>query len=145
MRLIIIAISRRIGTIEDRDALAGECVRNVELAIRRALVAAASRTAIARAAEAVFGEARADGIDLELLRLEPALIHVYGSPRPDDDHAQVFYVHVVMPHPSGERLTRDSYTIDADEAEKFADYVRNRTLPELRDLVRDQGARRTAA
>ena len=107
----------------------------MQRAIERAPKAAASRRAIATAAAEVFADAAAEGIDIELLRLEPAPIHVVGKPRVEDENAQVFYVHVVMPHLEGTTVTRASYTIDAFDAEEFADYLRNRTLPEVRGIL----------
>lgn len=41
----------------------------------------------------------------------------------------------MRPHDDAGTLTQDSYTIDADDAEEFAPYLRHRTLPELRTLL----------
>jgi hypothetical protein len=125
-----------VGTPERRGELADNFVLHMQRAVIRAAEGAASRRAIALAAAKVISEAQAEGLDLELLQVEPAPISVFGKPRVEDENAQVFYVHVVLPHLDGGMLTRDSYTIDADDAEEFADYLRHRTLPELRELVR---------
>ncbi|MFD1787567.1 hypothetical protein ACFSC3_08285 [Sphingomonas floccifaciens] len=127
-----------IDTPARRAELADNFVLYMQRAVNRAPEAAASRRAIANAVAEVASEAGAEGIDLELLRLEPSPINVFGKPRVEDEHAQVFYVHIVLPHLENGILTRDSYTIDADGAEEFADYLRNRTLPELREVVRAQ-------
>ncbi|MFD1789599.1 hypothetical protein ACFSC3_18755 [Sphingomonas floccifaciens] len=136
--LTAMVVGDEIDTPERRADLAENFILNMQRAIARAPNAAASRRAIAAAAADVFAEAAAEGIDLELLRLEPAPIHVFGKPRVEDENAQVFYVHVVMPHLDGTVLTRDSYTIDADDGVEFADYLRSRTLPEVRNILRLQ-------
>jgi hypothetical protein len=134
-----------VDTAARRDQLADNFIAHMKRAVDRAPTAAESRTAIARAAEEVFAEARAEGIELELLRLEPSPILVFGDPRAKDNFAQVFYVHIVMPHFDGTSLTRDSYTVDADDAEEFADYLRSYTLPELRELNRTHAQIEVAA
>jgi hypothetical protein len=144
-QLTTIVFSDTVGTPERRDELAENFVLHMQRAIARAPEAAASRRAITAAAAAVIAEAVAEGIELELLRLEPASIPVFGRPRVEDENAQVFYVHLVMPHLQNGALTRDSYTVDADDAEEFADYLRHRTLPELRDLQRAHGELEPAA
>lgn len=124
-----------LDTSERRDELADNFFLHMKSAAARAPESAASRRAIAAAAAVVIEEAAAEGIDMELLHLQPSTIHVYGRPEAEDERAQVFYVHIVMPHLDGATLTRDSYTIDAYDAEEFAYYVRTRTVPELRELL----------
>lgn len=81
----------------------------------------------------VCDEAAAEGIEIELMRTQPNPLHVFGSPR-REGHRQVFYVHLLMPHEDGDAITQDVWTIDADDADMLADYLRDRTLPELRSL-----------
>lgn len=133
--LMTIVTRDDLGTSERRDELAENFVLHMKRAAARARESAASRRAIAAAAAVVIEEAAAEGIDMELLHLQPSPIHVYGRPDAEDEHPQVFYAHILMPHREGAILTRDSYTIDADDADEFADYLRSRTVPELRELV----------
>lgn len=98
----------------------------------------ASRRAIKQATLEFIAEAAQEGISLELLRIEPAPVLVFEDPcRPGRrrEHAQIFYVHMLLPHDDAGKLTEDMYTIDADDAEEFAIYLRDRLLPELRELV----------
>jgi hypothetical protein len=143
--LTSIVSSVDVDTQERRDELAENFLLHMQRAVVRAPEAAASRRAITAAAVTVIAEAAAEGIELELLRLEPAPVPVFGRPRIEDENAQVFYVHIVMPHLHNGALTRDSYTVDADDAEEFADYLRHRTIPELRDLLRAHGELEPAA
>lgn len=143
--LMTIVTRDDLETAERRDELADNFILYMKRAAARAPESAASRRAIAAAAAVVIEEAAAEGIDMELLQLQPSPIHVYGRPDTADEHAQVFYAHIVMPHLDGATLTRDSYTIDAYEADEFADYVRSRTIPELRELLAAQSTLDAAA
>lgn len=100
----------------------------------RAAASARTREAIAEAAAEVIAETALEGIAMRLMRIEPAPRHVYGDPGARGDLAQVFYVHLLMPHDDAGVMTEDVYTIDADQPEEFAGYLRHRTLPELREL-----------
>lgn len=144
-RLTTLVTDDDIGTSELQADLAENFVLNMQRAVARAPSAATSRRAIGAAAAAFIAEAGAEGIELEFLCVEPAPIAVFGRPRIEDDTPQVFYVHIVMPHIVDGKLTRDGYTIDADDAAEFAEYLRRRTLPELRELVRNHGVLGTAA
>lgn len=124
-----------IDTGAKRAAIAELFVAHMALVVGRAADAARSAKAIRRAAEKVFDEARAEGIELEVTRIQAAPIFVQGDPERRGRNRQVFYVHVLMPHDDDGTLTEDSWTIDADDADDFAFYLRERTLPELRDLV----------
>ena len=107
----------------------------------RAAEVAATRRAIAAAAAEVIAEAKAEGIELELLGGDRAPVHTYRHPKVQG-HRQVFYVRLVMDHDDDGEWTRDAYDIDADDPAELAEYLRRRTLPELRA---DREARRLAA
>lgn len=101
----------------------------------RAPASARTRDAIARAAKDVIEEAAGEGIAMRLMRIEPAPCHVYGDPGAGGDLDQIFHVHLLMPHVDAGVMTEDVYTIDADQPDEFASYLRHRTLPELRELL----------
>ena len=130
-----------IDTPERRGQVADLFVRHMSYVAERAEVVAESRLAIKLAAEEVFREARSQGIELELVRIQPAPVLVYGEPGGRGDSKQIFYVHVVMPHDDQGTLTKDSWSIDAEDASDFAEYLRDRTLPELIDLQARFGIR----
>ncbi len=84
----------------------------------------------------MVAEAAREGLSLELVRMEPTPILICDSPdRANRRVAQVFDVHLIMPHDDVGTLTEGVYTIDADDAEDFADQLYNRTFPELRPLL----------
>lgn len=104
----------------------------------RAEEASATRKAIRRATLEVIAEAEQEGIALELMRMEASPIIVCGSPERANRrgrYRQVYDVHLLMPHDDAGTLTEDAWTIDADEPGEFADYLRTRLLPELRELL----------
>lgn len=98
----------------------------------RAADVAATRRAITVATAEVIAEAAAEGIELELLGVDLASVHVHLQPGARGDYQPVFYVRLVMDHDDVGTATRDVYTIDANDPVEFADYLRRRTLPELR-------------
>lgn len=106
----------------------------------RAADVAATRRAITAATTEVIAEAAEEGIELELLGVDLAPVHVFLQPAARGDYQPIFYVRLVMDHDDAGTATRDVYTIDADDAEEFAAYLRHRTLPELRA---DRAARET--
>lgn len=124
-----------IDTQGVREELAALFCRHMSYLKDRVSEAAASRAKIRRAAEEVFAAAREEGLDLEVLHIQPAPTHVYNEPGARGASKQVFYVHVLMPHDDAGVLTEDSWTIDADDAEEFAMYLRDRTVPEIRETV----------
>lgn len=126
--------STPISSPEKREALAESFVENMRFLLDRIDETARNRKEIARLTREVIDEAREHGLDLELLRIEPAPAHVYGKPARSRDHSQVFYVHILMPHDDDGTLTQDAYTVDADVPEEFADYLRRRVLPECIEL-----------
>lgn len=128
------AHSTPISSPEMRETLAESFVENMRFLLDRVEQTAQSRKEIARLAREVIEEARGQGVDLELLRIEPAPAHVFGKPARSRDHRQVFYVHILMPHDDKGTLTEDAYTVDADDPQEFADYLRRRVLPECVDL-----------
>lgn len=128
------AHSTPISSPETREALAESFVENMRFLLDRVEQTAQSRKEIARLAREVVEEARGQGLDLELLRIEPAPAHVFGKPTRSRDHRQVFYVHILMPHDDKGTLTEDAYTVDADDPQEFADYLRRRVLPECVEL-----------
>ncbi|MES3044005.1 hypothetical protein [Sphingomonas faeni] len=119
----------------DRDALSDLFVAHLQHLRANAEIVATNRRAIRQAALEVIAEAAQEGIALELLRIEAASILVYHGPERRENHAQVFYVHLMMPHDDAGTLTEDAYTIDADDADEFASYLRRRTIPELQCLL----------
>ncbi len=119
----------------DQDVLSDLFIAYLQHLYARARTVAANRRAIRQAALEVIAEAAQEGIALELARIEAATFLVYQAPARLDDHDQVFYVHLIMPHDDAGTLTEDAYTIDADDAEEFASYLRSRTIPDLRDLL----------
>jgi hypothetical protein len=98
----------------------------------RAAAVAAQRTAVTAAAAQVIAEATAEGIDMELLGVDLAPVHTTVAPGERGGWHTVFYVRIVMDHLDQGVLTRDAYTIDADDPTEFADYMRRRILPEIR-------------
>lgn len=126
-----------IDTPKKRNDKAALFVRHMEYLLAQAKIAAASRAAIKRAAQEVFDEALREGFVMEVLRIEAAPVLIHGEPGKRNRHGeckQVFYVHVLMPHDDEGTLTEDAWTIDADDADEFADYLRSNVLPELREL-----------
>ncbi|WP_164518891.1 hypothetical protein [Sphingomonas sp. ABOLG] len=122
----------------DRDVQSDLFVAHLMAIRSTAEKVSASRRAIKQATLEVIAEAAREGISLELLRIEPAPVLVFEDPCEPGrrrEHSQVFYVHMMLPHDDAGTLTEDMYTIDAADAEEFADYLRDRTLPELRELV----------
>jgi hypothetical protein len=122
----------------DQEALSDLFVEYLEHIRARAETVSNSRRAIKQTTLQVIEEAAKEGIDLELMRIEAAPIHVFGGPVKQNrrgECAQVFYVHLMMPHDDSGLMTEDVYTIDADDPEEFGDYLRTRTLPELRELL----------
>lgn len=99
----------------------------------RAAAIAAQRTAIAAAAAEVIAEAGVEGIDMELLGIETAPVHAYVTPGERGGWMPVYYVAILMDHDDRGVLTRDRYTIDADDPAEFATYLRTRVLPEIRE------------
>lgn len=136
--------SAPISSPERREELAHLFVEHMNFLHARSGQTAERRKAISRVAREVIEEAREQGIELELLRIETAPAHVYNRPDPARDPGQVFYVHLLMPHDDKGVLTEDAYTVDADDPEEFGDYVRRRVLPELVELKK-QFASATAA
>ena len=119
-------------------ALADQFVQHLEHLRDNAEAVSADRKAIRRATLEVIAEAAQEGIALELMRMEASPVIVCRSPDQLNRHGryvQVFYVHLLMPHDDAGKLTDDVYTIDADEPEEFAHYLRSRTLPELRRIL----------
>ncbi len=128
------AHSTPISSPEAREALAESFIENMRFLLDRIDQTARSRKEIARVAREVIEEARGQGLDLELLRIEPAPAHVYAQPARSRDNRPVFYVHILMPHDDKGTLTEDAYTVDADDPREFADYLRRRVLPECIEL-----------
>jgi hypothetical protein len=94
---------------------------------------AVRRSAIAAAATEVIAEAKAEGIDMELLGIDLAPVHAYVTPGERGGFMPVFYVSILMDHDDDGVLTRDRYTVDADDPVEFAAYMRRRILPEIRE------------
>lgn len=124
----------RIDTKASRDAIAEHFVENMRVLAQHAQADARNRSEIRRAAQAFFDEVAEEGFELELLRIQPSPVHVFGSPRQGVERRKVFYVHVLMPHEDEGTLTRDAWTIDADDAEGFGLYLRDRVLDDMRGL-----------
>jgi hypothetical protein len=99
----------------------------------RAAAVAAQRTAVTAAAAQVIAEAAVEGIDMELLGVDLAPVHTTQAPGERGGWHTVFYVRIVMDHGDRGVLTRDAYTIDADDPAEFAGYMRRRILPEIRE------------
>lgn len=98
----------------------------------RAAAVAAQRTAIAAAANQVIAEAQLEGIEMELLGIELAPVHAYVDPGTPGGWSNVFYVAMLMDHDDAGTMTRDRYTIDADDPAEFASYLRTSVLPDMR-------------
>jgi hypothetical protein len=127
-----------INTFGKRQKLAALVAKHMEHLVATAPVVAKTRADIKRAAQQVLDEALNEGLEMEILRIETAPVHVYQEPGQTNRRGeckQVFYVHVLMPHDDEGVLTQDVWTIDADDAEEFADYLRTSVLPELREML----------
>ncbi len=122
-----------IDTHAKRQRIANLFVRHMASLRDRAAQTALMRQKIKLAALEVLGEANREGFGLELMRIQVAPCHVYGEPGARGDFRQVFYVHLMMPHVDEGVMTEDVFTIDADQPDDLARYLRDRTLPELRD------------
>lgn len=122
----------------DEEALADLFIQYLEHLRDGAWAAAVNRKAITQATLEVIAEAAQEDIALELMRMEASPVIVVGTPdRPSwrSRNEQAFHVHLLMPHDDAGTLTEDVWTIDADDPEEFADYLRSRLLPELRELL----------
>lgn len=98
-------------------------------------IATASRIAITRAASAFIDEASKDGVSIELLRVVPNTTLVFDHQTDADRRDRtVFYVHMIMPNEENGVLRDEAFVIDADDADEFSEYLRFRTLPEMREL-----------
>jgi len=122
----------------DRDELTARFIAHLRDLYEHSKEASASRRAIKTATLRVIAEAAQEGISLELLDIEAASTHVRsepGGPSWRPRFPQVFYVNILMPHIDAGTLTEDTYVMDANDADEFASYLRERVLLETRQLL----------
>ncbi len=122
-----------IGSPAHREKIAGLFLQHMEYIAGRAASVANSRKEILAAADELFEEAAADGIELEVMRIQPAPANIFGPPNSDGGSAQVFYVdvQVFMRHDREGETTEGTWTIDTDGPSDLIDKVRHRILPDL--------------
>lgn len=127
------SLSWPIDTPAHGERIAGRFLQHMEYITGRAASVANSRKEILAAADELFERAAADGIELEVMRIQPAPVNIFGAPDSDAGSAQVFYVdvQVFMRHDCQGEVTEGTWTIDTDGPADLIDKVSNRILPDL--------------
>lgn len=133
-RLIDILSSDRLDTPEKIDAKADLFVVAMKRMAARAERDSRTRSAIVAATNEVLAEARTLGHEMEMLGIEPTSTDVFGKSPREDDLPKAFDIRILMPSEEDGKLTRDVFTLDANDPVEFATYLREYTIPELDDL-----------
>ncbi|WNO53191.1 hypothetical protein [Stakelama saccharophila] len=125
------------------DELAGKFVKHAIAIIESNEAVFAARKTLKAIASKVVADAEEEGIDMEVLSIEPAALLI--DEKADASIPQTFDVRLLMLGEDRGAIKMDAWTIDACNPELFDGYLRNTILPEQREFQVQLGKERQVA
>lgn len=124
---------KTIATPSARTAVADQVIKHIQALAVLAPETLALRRALAAEAHKVIAEAAAEGIEMELLHIEP--VETMWEGEICEDRRPNLDVCILMPDNGRGTVTMEPMVLDADDAEEFTRYMRERIIPGLREIV----------